>query len=191
VPAIPGMVVQQVTATFTGGPTLSAGTVYTLVLRAGSTYQAGWTGSGSGADAWTGNGSSWSLISPTSVPAHLAFTLSVGVASSYSISFVSPTTTQWTAGKTVPVAIQLKDGSGAPMRDADAAALAAAHNVTVEASGAQTLTAQSMKYNRRTDQFTYSLRLARTTSGAVQITVTGTGHTGAGSSALDITVVPR
>lgn len=193
------------TITFsTGGLQLTAGQQYVLfvtLLRdantAGSNGSFGYLASDSYADGMLVYSHAYpfsSLLSSTwdGLRPEYDFAFSATFVS-YSISFNSPstqTTESYKAGKVVPVAIQLVSDA-TPMTDAAAAALASAGKVTVAASGAQELLSQPMKYNKRTDQFTYNWRLARTGgTGPAQITVTGTGYPGAGSQSANIQITP-
>jgi hypothetical protein len=108
------------------------------------------------------------------------------------LGFFSPASgSKWKAGQTVPIKIALADASGTRISDAQAAALASACKVTFSASGAQTKTAQCMKYDATNHQFVYSWMLAKNGTGAETITVTvsyaGTTTTTTKSESITIT----
>jgi YVTN family beta-propeller protein len=90
-------------------------------------------------------------------------------------AFLSPTPrSRWKAGQTVPIKITLTDVNGALISNTEAAGLASACRVTFSASGAQSKTAQCMKYDSTNHQFIYNWMLAKSPTGADTITVTVT-----------------
>jgi hypothetical protein len=108
------------------------------------------------------------------------------------LGFFSPApSSRWKAGTTVPIKIALADAGGTRISDTQAAALASACRVKFSASGAQTKTAQCMKYDAKNHQFVFSWMLAKTGTGAETITVTvsypGTTTTTTKSESITIT----
>lgn len=88
------------------------------------------------------------------------------------LGFFSPVPlSKWKVGQTVPIKIALGDLAGTRIPDAEAAALARNCLVTFSATGAQTKTAQCLKYDARADQFIYNWKLAKTGTGMAAISV--------------------
>jgi len=78
---------------------------------------------------------------------------------------------KWKVGQTVPVKVALGDLGGTRIADAEGAALAAACRVTFTATGAQTKTAQCLKYDPLMDQFIYAWKLDKNGTGTETIRV--------------------
>jgi hypothetical protein len=97
---------------------------------------------------------------------------------------------RWKLRQTVPVKIALGDAAGHRIPDGEAAALARACRVKVSVSGAQTKTAQCMKYDADKDQFVYTWRLAKSGTGAATVTamVTYPGSSSTTKLTLAITI---
>jgi len=81
---------------------------------------------------------------------------------------------KWKAGQTVPIKVALGNASGTRISDTEGAGLAAACRVNFSTTGAQTTSAQCMKYDATNDQFVYAWKLAKTGTGAATIIVTVT-----------------
>ena len=77
---------------------------------------------------------------------------------------------KWLAGQTVPIKVALAGANETRIPDAAAAALASSCRVTFTASGAQTKSAQCLRYDSATDQFVYNWKLGKPL-GAVTISV--------------------
>jgi hypothetical protein len=89
------------------------------------------------------------------------------------LGFFSPVPgSKWLAGQTVPVKVALGDVNGARLPDAQATALAGACRVRFVASGAQSLSAQCLRYDATHDQFVFSWKLGKQPPGPVTISVT-------------------
>ncbi len=88
------------------------------------------------------------------------------------LGFFSPApTSKWRAGQTVPVKIAVGDQAGTRISDSEAAALAAACRITFTAAGAQTKTAECLKYDAKTHQFIYSWKIGKQPLGLTTISV--------------------
>jgi hypothetical protein len=97
---------------------------------------------------------------------------------------------KWKVLSTVPVKIALGNAAGVRISDATAQALAANCRVKFSASGAQTKSAECMKYDPEKNQFVYSWKLGRNGTGPATIRVT-IGYPGTASTTqktLQITI---
>jgi CSLREA domain-containing protein len=88
------------------------------------------------------------------------------------LGFFSPApNSKWRAGQTVPIKVAIGDGSGTPLADAAAQALAQACWVTFSAAGVQPVTEKCLKYDPANDQFQFNWKLRKSPLGTATITV--------------------
>ena len=90
------------------------------------------------------------------------------------LGFFSPVPlSKWKLGQTVPVKVALGDAAGTRISDAAAAALVGTPcRVRFSATGAQSQSAQCMKYDADMDQFVFTWKLAKRGTGTATIAVT-------------------
>lgn len=109
------------------------------------------------------------------------------------LGFFEPVpSSKWKVRSTVPIKVALGDGAGTRISDEEGAALASSCRVRFSASGAQTKTAECMKYDAAKDQFVYTWKLGKNGTGAATITVTVTypGSSSTTQQTLSITITP-
>jgi WD40 repeat protein len=88
------------------------------------------------------------------------------------LGFFSPVpNSKWKLGQTVPVKVALANGDGTRISDTEAAELARTCRVAFSAAGAQTKSADCMKYDATAHQFVYNWKLGKSGTGAETITV--------------------
>jgi hypothetical protein len=75
------------------------------------------------------------------------------------------------AGATVPVRFQLTDSAGKPLPDVAALLLTLTCQLKVSVTGAQTLAPACVQYDLSKHRFSYDWKSAKTSVGAVQLTV--------------------
>jgi hypothetical protein len=110
------------------------------------------------------------------------------------LGFFSPVPgSKWLAGQSVPIKVALGDSSGTRISDADAAIISAACQVTFTATGAQSRTAQCLRYDVLTHQFIFNWKLGKQPLGAVtiRVVVAYPGTTFTTSLSESITIVKR
>ncbi|HET6168099.1 MAG TPA: PxKF domain-containing protein, partial [Marmoricola sp.] len=88
------------------------------------------------------------------------------------LGFYSPIPgSKWLAGQTVPVKIALGDANGVRISDAEAAALAGGCRVTFSVTGAQSQSAQCLRYDAANDQFVFNWKVGKQPLGLATLTV--------------------
>jgi hypothetical protein len=97
---------------------------------------------------------------------------------------------KWKVGMTVPIKIALGNADGIRVSDAVGRALAANCRVRFSASGAQTKSAECMKYDSEKNQFVYAWKLGKTGTGAatIRVTIGYPGTTSTTQKTLPITI---